>query len=179
MASYIDKNLGPGEVVRYTARLSLWRFPLYFFFGGLLGVAMVISLFAVLSAHSPPPPGVSAICWILLLIAILVFVWPFIARRSTELVITDKRLIVKYGLVSTQSIEIRFSKIETVRVSQGLVGKMFNYGDIVVTGTGSTFDPIRSIRDPLAFRAALSNAMEVSTANGVAPSGSTPASALG
>jgi|SRR5579862_2700484 len=178
MGSYIDKNLGPGEVVRYTARLSLWRYPLYFFLGGLLGVGMVISLLAMLSENSPPPPAVSVICWILLLFAIVVFVWPFIARLSTELVITDKRLIVKYGLLSTYSIEIRFSKIETVRVSQGLIGKMFNYGDIVVTGTGSTFDPIRSIRDPLAFRAALSSVMEM-TANGVPPPASTPASAMG
>ncbi len=37
---------------------------------------------------------------------------------------------------------------------------MLKYGDIIVTGTGSTFDPIPNISDPLAFRAALNLAME-------------------
>lgn len=165
MANYIDKNLGPNEVVRYTARLSLWRFPLFFFFGGLLSIGMIGGLLVMFSADSAPPPGTSAVLWFVLLFGISNVIWPFIARRSTELVITDKRLIVKYGLLSTHSIEIRFSKIETVQVSQGLIGKIFNYGDIVVTGTGSTFDPIRSIKDPLAFRAALSQAMESNVAN--------------
>jgi uncharacterized membrane protein YdbT with pleckstrin-like domain len=68
--------------------------------------------------------------------------------------------MAKFGLVSTQSIEIRLDKIESVRVKQGLLGRFLNFGDIVVTGTGSTFDPIRNIADPLAFRAALNQAMD-------------------
>jgi uncharacterized membrane protein YdbT with pleckstrin-like domain len=80
-------------------------------------------------------------------------------------VITDKRLIAKYGVISTHSIEIRFGKIETVRVTQGLVGKLLRYGDIVVTGTGSTFDPIRNISNPMAFREALNRAMELNEPN--------------
>jgi uncharacterized membrane protein YdbT with pleckstrin-like domain len=51
-------------------------------------------------------------------------------------------------------------KIESVRVGQSLIGRMLNYGDIVVTGTGSTFDPIRNIASPLAFRTALNQAMD-------------------
>lgn len=91
--------------------------------------------------------------------AAVILLWPFLARKSTELVITDKRVIVKLGLVSTHSIEIRFEKIETVRVTQGLIGRMLNFGDITITGTGSTFDPIPDITNPLAFRAALNQAM--------------------
>jgi uncharacterized membrane protein YdbT with pleckstrin-like domain len=85
---------------------------------------------------------------------------PFISRKSTELVVTDKRVIAKFGLVSTRSIEIRLDKIESVRVQQGLVGKIFNFGDITITGTGTTFDPVPRIARPLAFRNALNEAME-------------------
>jgi uncharacterized membrane protein YdbT with pleckstrin-like domain len=75
-------------------------------------------------------------------------------------VITSKRLIAKFGVLSTQSIDIRFDRIETVRVKQSLMGRIFNYGDIVVTGTGSTFDPIPNIANPMGFRAALNQALE-------------------
>ena len=163
MGKYVEKNIGPSEAVRYTARVSLWKFSLYFLGGGLLIVALLpafIARLAMPSTGSEPGTGVTYGIGLLVLFAVLLFIWPFIARWSTELAITDKRLIAKYGVVSTHSIEIRFDKIETVRVTQGLIGKVFKYGDIVVTGTGSTFDPIRSIANPMAFRAALNQAME-------------------
>ncbi len=162
MGNYVDKNVGPGEAVRYTARVTLWNFSIFFLVGGLLivgSVPLLIAAFSTPSGASGSAAG-SYMAGFLLLFALLLLVWPFIARWSTELAITEKRLIAKYGVMSTHSIEIRFDKIETVRVTQGLIGKLFNYGDIVVTGTGSTFDPIRSIANPMAFRAALNQAME-------------------
>jgi uncharacterized membrane protein YdbT with pleckstrin-like domain len=118
------------------------------------------------TGSTPPPAGAIFIFGLLLLVAIALLTWPFIVRGSTELVITDKRLISKYGVISTHSIEIRFGKIETVRVTQGLVGKILSYGDIMVTGTGSTFDPFRDIANPMAFRAALNQAMELHGSDG-------------
>jgi len=97
---------------------------------------------------------------VILLVALAVFARPLIARRSTELVITNKRLIAKFGIISADSIEIRFDRIESVRVNQSLMGRVFNYGNIVVTGTGATFDPIPGIAGPMRFRAALNQAME-------------------
>ena len=163
MGQYVDQNIGTSEAVRYKARVSLWKFSVYFLGGGLLIAALIPTFVAELASRSTgsgPAAGVLYGIGLLVLFAALLFIWPFIARWSTELAITDKRLIAKYGVLSTHSIEIRFDKIETVRVTQGLIGKVLNYGDIVVTGTGSTFDPIRSIANPMAFRAALNQAME-------------------
>ncbi len=162
MGNYVSKTIGPGEAVRYVARVSLWNFSAYFLGGGLM-IALLASAIAALAKSSLGPGATTGAHYgilFLVLIVVVLFIWPLIARWSTELAITDKRLIAKYGLLSTHSIEIRFDKIETVRVTQGLIGKIFNYGDIVVTGTGSTFDPIRSIANPLAFRLALNQAME-------------------
>jgi uncharacterized membrane protein YdbT with pleckstrin-like domain len=158
MGKFVEENLGSGETVRYTATISLWSYIFSFVIGGVLALVsvpvFVMSIFAKGAGFSGSVMGVIAIC------ALLLIVWPFIARRSTELVITDKRFIAKYGLVSTHSIEIRFDKIETVRVDQSLLGKMLNYGDIVVTGTGSTFDPIRNVANAMKFRLALNQAMD-------------------
>jgi uncharacterized membrane protein YdbT with pleckstrin-like domain len=169
MGKYVDTTVGPGEAVRYTARVSLWKFSFYFLVGGLLTLGLFPIFIATLSMSptgSESKMGMTYVTGFLFLLAVFFLIWPFIYRWSTELAITDKRLIAKYGLLSTHSIEIRFEKIETVRVTQGLVGKVFKYGDIVVTGTGSTFDPILSIANPMAFRAALNQAMELQASDG-------------
>jgi uncharacterized membrane protein YdbT with pleckstrin-like domain len=168
MGQFVEDSLGRGETVKYSARVSLWKFTFNFFIGGLLALislpSLVGSLFAGEAAGSS-----GAVFVVLLAVSLVLLVWPFIARRSTELAITDKRLIAKYGVISTHSIEIRFDKIETVRVSQGIMGRLFNYGDIVVTGTGSTFDPIRNIASALRFRTALNDAMDPAPVSGRVP----------
>jgi len=153
MSKYVDDSLNAGETVKYTARVSLWRYTFNFLIGAALVLISLRGMFA--STQS-----LHAVSTALLVIALVVLVAPFIARSATELVITNKRLIAKYGLVSTHSIEIRFDKIETVRVSQGLMGRILNYGDIIVTGTGSTFDPIRGIAGATKFRTELNHAMD-------------------
>jgi uncharacterized membrane protein YdbT with pleckstrin-like domain len=163
MSKYLDDSLNAGETVQYTARVSLWRYSFHFFIGFVLALISLRGFFGSTQSLHTLSAG-------LLIIALVVLVSPFIARSATELVITNKRLIAKYGLVSTHSIEIRFDKIETVRVSQGLMGRILNYGDIIVTGTGSTFDPIRGIASATRFRTALNQAMDPSGA----PAGSVP-----
>jgi hypothetical protein len=44
------------------------------------------------------------------------------------------------------------AKIETVGVDQSIPGRIFNYGTIIVTGTGGTQEPFKDIANPLAFR---------------------------
>ena len=44
------------------------------------------------------------------------------------------------------------SKIESIHVNQGLLGRMLNYGDVTVVGTGSSLEPLRGIADPLQLR---------------------------
>jgi uncharacterized membrane protein YdbT with pleckstrin-like domain len=160
MGSYVDKNLGKDETINYSASVSLWKYWFSFLIGGFLAFGALFGLAASLSSTSGGGFFGRKFEAAILLIALVIIAWPLIARRSTELAITSKRLIAKFGIASTQSIEIRFDRIETVRVKQSLMGRILNYGDIVVTGTGSTFDPIPDISKPMQFRAALNDAME-------------------
>jgi|SRR5277367_5837633 len=168
MGNYVEEGLSQGEAVKYIARLSLYKYWPNFLLGGLL---LFGSLSVLFKAFIAPSNGHAAGAMmgismgVVLLLALAVFLWPFLARKRTELAITNKRLIAKFGLLSTQSIEIRLGKIESVRVKQGLLGRILSYGDIVVTGTGSTFDPIRNIANPLAFRTALNQAMDPTDAS--------------
>jgi len=162
MGSYIEESLDTGESVNYTARVSLWRYALHFLVGGCLVAGSLPGIARALFSTKSSAIGFGIVS----LLGLVLLAWPFIARRSTELAITNKRLIAKYGVLSTHSIEIRFDKIETVQVSQGLIGRILNYGDIVVTGTGSTFDPIRHIASALRFRMALNRAMDPGQSSG-------------
>lgn len=160
MNSYTEQSLGQGETVRYTAALSLWGYFFNFVIGAIVLLITVAGLMKSFTAPESVRGPFTTTMAILVLVGVGIILLPFISRKSTELVVTDKRVIAKFGLVSTRSIEIRLDKIESVRVQQGLLGKIFNFGDITITGTGTTFDPVPRIARPLAFRNALNEAME-------------------
>jgi hypothetical protein len=54
--------------------------------------------------------------------------------------------------LSRRSIEILPTKIEGITVNQGLVGRAWDYGTIVVSGTGGTKEPFKMITKPFDFR---------------------------
>jgi uncharacterized membrane protein YdbT with pleckstrin-like domain len=67
---------------------------------------------------------------------------------------------VKVGLVSRKTIELNLEKVESIGVEQSILGRIFDYGTIVIIGTGGTREPFRAIRDPLGFRKAVNQATE-------------------
>jgi uncharacterized membrane protein YdbT with pleckstrin-like domain len=76
----------------------------------------------------------------------------FIRRATTELAVTDQRVIYKTGLLARHTLEMNRARVESVTVDQTLLGRMFGYGTVTVRGVGSAFEPIRNISDPLTFR---------------------------
>ncbi|TMI03740.1 MAG: PH domain-containing protein [Betaproteobacteria bacterium] len=62
---------------------------------------------------------------------------------------------------STRSIELLLNKIEAIAVEQTLVGRMFGYGDIVITGSGGTKEAFSRIQSPLEFRRAVQSVADV------------------
>jgi len=143
---YLEKNLLPGEAVAYRAHLH----PVIFFqagFFGLIGLGFVV--FGLVN------PGL-AVFWVLggifLVYAGGLGIGRAIQHYSSEFAITDKRVVIKVGLIHRKTLEMVLTKVETVRVEQGILGRLLNYGTIVVTGTGGTNEPFRSIANPLEFR---------------------------
>jgi uncharacterized membrane protein YdbT with pleckstrin-like domain len=125
MSSYLEHTLSPDETLRYRAHLSWWPH-----FGW---VALSVLLL---------PVGIG-------LIGLLVL-WVII--RSTELAVTNKRILVKTGFISRNTIELNLSRIESIQVHQGLFGRMLDFGTIIISGAGNPQAPLDKIKDPLAFR---------------------------
>src|SRR5271154_5352459 len=76
----------------------------------------------------------------------------YIARWSTEIAVTDRRIIFKRGLIRRHTVEMNMQKVESVDVDQTLLGRLFNYGDVTVRGVGSTFERLNFIDAPLRLR---------------------------
>jgi uncharacterized membrane protein YdbT with pleckstrin-like domain len=72
--------------------------------------------------------------------------------KTSEFVITNKRVIIKVGLISRRTLEMNLNKIETINVNQGILGRMLGYGTIVIIGSGGTKESFNGISDPLTFR---------------------------
>ena len=123
--SYIDDSLIPGETILHRARVSYWSEA------GLIILGLVL-LIAVVGL-------------VLLIVA-------YIRIKSTEIAITNKRIIAKFGFIKRDTVEINLDKIEALRVEQGFWGRLLNFGTIIISGVGSTIDPMRNIADPLVFR---------------------------
>lgn len=89
---------------------------------------------------------------IVLLYSIIAFIKAWIIYHSSEYGITDKRVIMKTGWLKQYSLEIFLDKIEAVFVRQNIAGRIFNYGNIIIVGTGGTQDIFFMLFDPFTFR---------------------------
>ena len=123
--SYIDDSLIEGETLIHRARVSWWSQ----FWLVLLGVVTLI-----------------------VVVGLVFLIWAWIRVRSTELAITSRRIIAKFGFVKRHTVEINLEKVESLRVEQGVPGRLLNYGTIFISGSGSSVAPIPNIADPLVFR---------------------------
>ena len=133
MASYIDKVLIAGERIVYQARLSLWPFTGWI----LLGVVTLP-----------------------IVIGLIILLWVWMRYASTELAITNKRIIVKFGFINRSTVELNLARVESLQVHQSLFGRMFDYGSILISGAGSPQAPVPGIAHPLEFRKFFMEAMD-------------------
>jgi membrane protein YdbS with pleckstrin-like domain len=86
----------------------------------------------------------------------------FIRRSSSEFAVTSKRVVVKVGFLRRHSTEILLRQVEGITVDQGILGRIFGYGTIVVEGTGSDRTPYKGIAAPMQFRLAVQEQIEKS-----------------
>ena len=149
--SYIDSNLLPGETVVYRTRLHWMLFigPVLF------TVVVLLPLTWFLGSGSW-----SGFAWIPPALGLLILITAFIRRQSSDFAVTNKRVMMKVGVFSTRSVELLLGKIEAITVNQSLGGRIFGYGDIVVTGSGGTKEAFSQIQRPLEFRRAVQSVTE-------------------
>ena len=87
--------------------------------------------------------------WMVLLVTIPLAIWEWLKLRFTEMGVTNKRVILKTGIVSRHSEEMKISSIETVEIEQGILGRLLGFGTVKVTGKGISDLVFTRINDPM------------------------------
>jgi hypothetical protein len=155
------------DTVIYRARLHRLLFlkPFLWTLFGLLVLCVVWAwpwLAPKFVPDAPPGPLAEPYVWIPLGIGGLIVVWGLFRlvahlgrAGTTEMLVTPRKVVFRSGFFSRQTIEMVNSKIETVQVDQSFLGRIFDYGTIVITGTGGSLEPIAMIAHPRQLQQAI------------------------
>ncbi len=147
LGPYARSTLSPNETPYFKTSLH-WIVFVRFAFVTLLGFLLLAVPFAI---------GVQALFaselgWFALPLPIFLMLTPTLAWISSELVITDRRVLIKTGIVRRQTLEMFISKVESIAIDQGFIGRIFDYGSVVIRGTGGLEEPFEAIARPIQFR---------------------------
>lgn len=93
------------------------------------------------------------LCFIL--IGIPLVLWVFIVRRTTEMAYTNKRVIIKTGIISRDTDEVRVDRIESIDIKQSILGRIFGFGTIFITGTGGKIIALENVTKVIEMRKAM------------------------
>ena len=145
--SYVRKVLQEGEQIAYETKLS-WAM----YVPGVLVLLAAVVAFAIVRALLDNPWWGDSVGIVLAVVGLYLVATEWFKRWTTEIAITDRRVILKTGFIRRDTIEMSIQKVESVDVEQSLLGRMLDYGDVVIRGTGAGLAPIRKIDRPLQFR---------------------------
>jgi uncharacterized membrane protein YdbT with pleckstrin-like domain len=147
MARYIDEILQPGEKVLYSTNAH-WIFYL-----PAIAAWIVVALLVFVSGLIPPAALASwAAAAVVAVVALYYTVKGWFHRLTTETDVTNMRVVHKTGFIKRRTFEMALTKVESVDVSQSILGRILNYGDVTVNGVGEGRETISTIAAPLAFR---------------------------
>lgn len=148
--SYVDKILQPKEEI-----LAVGRMHWIVYVPG--AVLLLLSIGIALSGAVAPERGFifTFIGGAVGLFGVYVLIGSWIEAVTTEIAVTNRRVIHKRGLIRRETGEMNMEKVESVNVDQTILGRVLGYGSIVVRGTGAGIEGLHHIADPLSLRSAI------------------------
>ncbi len=153
--SYVKKNLVAGETLVYQTGVHwsvlFWPAVLAILIGA-AGVAAFVLRRDLLI--------LGVVC---LLVAAIVLISAIVKRNATEIGVTNRRVIIKTGLLSRRSLEIMLPKVESIAINEPAMGRILGYGTVVIHGTGGTPEPFDKIAHPSEFRREVQQQMDAAT----------------
>ncbi|MFV8599846.1 PH domain-containing protein [Ralstonia pseudosolanacearum] len=126
MGSFVENSLIPGEKVEMRATIT-WLSQFWYF---VFAIALIMTV----------------------IFSVILILFAVINVTSTELAVTNKKIIGKAGFIRRVSIDLPLDKLESVNISQGIIGRIFGFGRITVRGVGGNSVVIPYIKSPMDFR---------------------------
>ncbi len=189
--NYVHQSLADGEKVIHIGKFH-WLYTFSAVMNALIG--LFIAVFIVMAAMSfdtsiqqavkmsvysspiPPDaslitkvrslhPGVRLASFFALLLGLLSFANMMVIQATTEIAVTTNRIIYKRGVVARYVGEISVDRIEGVNVIQSIMGRILDYGRLVVRGMGVGEVFLPTINNPVLFRKAIDKARAINRRN--------------
>jgi uncharacterized membrane protein YdbT with pleckstrin-like domain len=144
--SYVQRVLQPGEQVRH---ISSIHWIVYW-------PGVVVALLAVgaywLSDTRLLPGFWRYTAYALAVVAAVLLIQQWFQWWVTEIAVTNRRVVYKNGLIRRETNEMNMDKVESVQIDQSIFGRMLDYGNVTILGTGEGFKTLRTIASPIELR---------------------------
>lgn len=156
---YIESTMLPDErlVHRGQVHWAIYIAPIFWTCAAIYAMTLLAGVGG--GSQDPAAENVKAagafgqfIAAIVLVAALLSWFRAFLFKWGTEYGITDRRVILKTGLIMRKAAEIAVGKIESLRIDQTITGRIFGYGTIIVAGTGGGVDKFPFCASVMSFR---------------------------
>ena len=124
--SYIEESLSAGEKIEGLFRLHWFAWiPMY--------IWIILGLLTF------------GLTW-------FVAIYEFLRLKFLEQGLTNKRVILKKGIISRKTEEMKLTSIETVEINQGIWGRIFGFGTVKISGRGISDVIFKGIDNPMSVK---------------------------
>lgn len=137
MSKEKDLKLERNEILEYKAKISGWLF---------FTPSVIALYFIIMGTLRPLTAG------IMYFIALCFILYPCIIKLSTKLIITNKEIVGRTGFIYNKFLKIPFNHIKSVKISQGFLGNLLNYGKIIIIDSNNNKYKFKFVANPLAFK---------------------------
>lgn len=171
---YIQQSLGPNEELIYVGHYH-WMHDVKAAFnivwGALMAVMIIFGGILIYQKMGKFPAGIDFATGVenlhigfkigafgAFVMGLLSFSRMIVDKNTTEMAITNLRIVYKRGMLARHVGEIAVDRIEGVVVLQSIMGRMLNYGRLAIRGMGVGEVVLPPIAGPIAFRQAIQQA---------------------
>jgi len=153
--SYIKNSLAENEeIIEYFYLNKYMYFPIYlvlFFRFAMIGYGLYLLSLPPEEKFLEIIPNLyagSALSIIGLLLS-LKSVYNLFYFKSMDMGLTNRRIVLKTGIIAINTKELRLQAIETVEVKQGALDRILGFGDVYITGRGNSIIIYKGVEDPV------------------------------
>lgn len=132
IGQYTKRNINTGEKILREATIS----PVFLIISWIIEILFLILCFLLASKMTTT--------WAYTIMGFLLFIWGVVEIEltikyfTTDLSITDRRIIGKAGFIRSVAMDVHLNKIQSVIIRLGFWGKIFNYGNVKISTAGSS-----------------------------------------
>ena len=135
---YIDENLLPNELIKYE-----WKIHTFYLVLMSIGVFIWFLFFIW---------WINTWAWFFGLAILLPFLYQVFYILTTEIVVTNKRVLYKTGVIARNVFELQLNKVESARLDQSILQRIIWAWTLIISWTWWHFKPIQWLAEPIEMR---------------------------